>query len=95
MRRFYSYKQFLQEKFGARIQKLTIDAGFKCPNRDGTVGRGGCSYCLNDAFNPSYCTPVKTVKQQLEEGIQFHQNRYRRADSFLAFFSSHSKVSKC
>jgi radical SAM protein (TIGR01212 family) len=92
MRRFYSYKQFLQEKFGARIQKLTIDAGFKCPNRDGTVGRGGCSYCLNDAFNPSYCTPVKTVKQQLEEGIQFHQNRYRRADSFLAYFQAYSNT---
>jgi len=92
MRRFYSYKQFLQEKFGARIQKLTIDAGFTCPNRDGTVGRGGCSYCLNDAFNPSYCTPVKTVKQQLEEGIQFHQNRYRRADSFLAYFQAYSNT---
>ncbi len=92
MRRFYSYKQFLQEKFGARIQKLTIDAGFTCPNRDGTVGTGGCTFCLNDAFNPSYCTPVKTVKQQLEEGIQFHQNRYRRADSFLAYFQAYSNT---
>jgi len=92
MRRFYSYKQFLQEKFGARIQKLTIDAGFTCPNRDGTIGTGGCTYCLNDAFNPSYCTPVKTVKQQLEEGIEFHQNRYRRADSFLAYFQAYSNT---
>ncbi len=92
MRRFYSYKQFLQEKFGARIQKLTIDAGFTCPNRDGTVGTGGCTYCLNDAFNPSYCTPFKTVKQQLDEGIQFHHNRYRKADSFLAYFQAYSNT---
>jgi uncharacterized protein len=92
MRRFYSYKQFLQEKFGGRIQKLTIDAGFTCPNRDGTVGTGGCTYCLNDAFNPSYCTPFKTVKQQLEEGIQFHHNRYRKADSFLAYFQAYSNT---
>jgi uncharacterized protein len=92
MRRFYSYKQFLQERFGARIQKLTIDAGFTCPNRDGTVGTGGCTYCLNDAFIPSYCSPAKTVKQQLEEGIQFHFNRYRKADSFLAYFQAYSNT---
>ena len=62
MRCFYSYKQFLAEKFGGRIQKLTIDAGFTCPNRDGTIGTGGCTFCLNDAFNPSYCDASKSVK---------------------------------
>lgn len=92
MRRFYSYKQFLQDRFGGRVQKLTIDAGFTCPNRDGTISEGGCTFCVNDAFNPSYCTPTKSVLQQLEEGIQFHQNRYRRADSYLAYFQAYSNT---
>lgn len=91
-RRFNSYKRFLQERFGTRVQKLTLDAGFTCPNRDGSVGVGGCSYCLNDAFNPSYCTPRKSVQQQLEEGMEFHRNRYRRADAYLAYFQAFSNT---
>jgi len=70
------------------MQKLTIDAGFTCPNRDGTKGTGGCTYCDNQAFNPSYCNPQKSVLQQLEEGIEFHQNRYRRAEGYLAYFQA-------
>lgn len=91
-RRFNSYKHFLQQQFGVRVQKLTLDAGFTCPNRDGSIGVGGCSYCLNDAFNPSYCTPKKSVTQQLEEGIEFHQNRYRRAGAYLAYFQAFSNT---
>lgn len=91
-RRFNSYKRFLFEKFGTRVQKLTLDAGFSCPNRDGTVGTGGCTYCLNDAFNPSYCSPVKTITQQLEEGMEFHLNRYRRAGAYLAYFQAFSNT---
>ncbi len=91
-RRFNSYKRFLLQKFGTRVQKLTIDAGFSCPNRDGTVGVGGCTFCLNDAFNPSYCSPQKSVVQQLEEGIEFHQNRYRRAGAYLAYFQAFSNT---
>ncbi len=60
-RRFNAYPDFMRKKFGGRVQKLTIDAGFTCPNRDGTKGTGGCTFCLNDAFNPSYCTPEKTI----------------------------------
>lgn len=91
-RRFNSYKRFLNERFGGRMQKLSIDAGFTCPNRDGTVSTGGCAYCLNDAFNPSYCTPQKSVTQQIEEGIEFHRNRYRRADGYLAYFQAFSNT---
>ena len=91
-RRFNSYKRFLGTRFGTRIQKLTIDAGFSCPNRDGTVGHGGCTYCLNAAFNPSYCSPLKSVSQQLDEGIEFHQNRYRRAGAYLAYFQAFSNT---
>ncbi|MCQ2286346.1 MAG: TIGR01212 family radical SAM protein [Bacteroidales bacterium] len=91
-RRFNSYKRFLTERFGVRVQKLTIDAGFTCPNRDGTIGFCGCTYCLNDAFNPSYCSPQKSVAQQLDEGIEFHQNRYRRAGAYLAYFQAFSNT---
>jgi radical SAM protein (TIGR01212 family) len=89
---YFSYKNYLKNIFGTRIQKLTIDAGFTCPNRDGTVGINGCTYCDNDAFNPSYCMPQKSVLQQIEEGIEFHKNRYRRAEGYLAYFQAYSNT---
>ncbi len=91
-RRFNSYKRFLEERFGGRMQKLTLNAGFTCPNRDGSIGVGGCTYCVNDAFNPSYCDVRKSVRQQLDEGIEFHQNRYRRADGYFAYFQAYSNT---
>jgi radical SAM protein (TIGR01212 family) len=78
--------------FGQRVQKLAIDAGFTCPNRDGTIALNGCTYCNNRAFNPSYCSAVKTITQQINEGIAFHANRYRRAESFLAYFQAFSNT---
>lgn len=91
-RRFNSYANYFKKTFGGRVQKLSIDAGFTCPNRDGTVGRGGCTYCNNDSFNPSYCTPQKSVSQQLSEGMEFHARRYRNADMFLAYFQAYSNT---
>ncbi|MCX6235758.1 MAG: TIGR01212 family radical SAM protein [Bacteroidetes bacterium] len=91
-RRFNSYTEYFRRKFGQRIQKVTIDAGFTCPNRDGTLGTGGCSYCYNDSFNPSYCRPDKTVTLQIAEGIEFHARRYRRANKFLAYFQPYSNT---
>jgi len=91
-RRFNSYAEYLKKQFGQRVQKVSIDAGFTCPNRDGTLGYGGCTYCSNDAFNPSYCSPDKSVTQQLEEGIEFHRVRYRRAQNFLAYFQTYSNT---
>lgn len=91
-RRFNAYSNYFKKKFGARVQKLTIDAGFTCPNRDGTISAGGCTYCNNNAFNPSYCHPSKTIKQQIQEGIEFHQNRYRKAEKFLAYFQAYSNT---
>ncbi|HPI85784.1 MAG TPA: TIGR01212 family radical SAM protein [Bacteroidales bacterium] len=92
LRRFNSYAEHLKKQFGGRVQKLAIDAGFTCPNRDGSKGIGGCSYCDNDAFNPSYCKPEKTVSQQIEEGIEFHRKRYRRAAKYLAYFQPYSNT---
>jgi uncharacterized protein len=91
-RRFNSYSNHFRKLYGSRVQKVSIDAGFTCPNRDGTRGLGGCTYCNNDAFNPSYCTPVKSVSKQIEEGIEFHRKRYRHSDKFLAYFQAYSNT---
>lgn len=93
-RRFNSYSSYFQREFGGRVQKISIDAGFSCPNRDGKISTGGCSFCRNDAFNPSYCKPEKSIRQQIEEGIEFHQRRYRRAKSYLAYFQAYSNTYK-
>lgn len=93
-RRFNSYSSYFQHEFGGRVQKISIDAGFSCPNRDGKISTGGCSFCRNDAFNPSYCKPEKSIRQQIEEGIEFHQRRYRRAKSYLAYFQAFSNTYK-
>ncbi|HSH52547.1 MAG TPA: TIGR01212 family radical SAM protein [Bacteroidales bacterium] len=91
-RRFNAYSNYFKRAFGERVQKVAIDAGFTCPNRDGTKGRGGCTYCNNDAFNPSYCTPDKSITQQINEGIEFHEKRYRKANKFLAYFQAYSNT---
>lgn len=91
-RRFNSYTEYFRKNFGERVQKVTIDAGFTCPNRDGTKGTGGCTYCNNDSFNPSYCQPYKGITKQIDEGVQFHANRYRRAEKFLAYFQAYSNT---
>ncbi|MEI8048643.1 MAG: TIGR01212 family radical SAM protein [Bacteroidota bacterium] len=91
-RRYNSYAEYFRREFGTRVQKVTIDAGFTCPNRDGSKGIGGCTYCNNDAFNPSYCQPHKSVTQQLSEGIEFHLVRYRRSKNYLAYFQAYSNT---
>jgi radical SAM protein (TIGR01212 family) len=89
-RRFNAYSNYFRNLYGARVQKVSIDAGFTCPNRDGTKGIGGCTYCNNDAFNPSYCVPTKSVTKQIEEGVEFHKWRYTEAVSYLAYFQAYS-----
>ena len=91
-KRFNSYANNMKKLFGERVQKLSIDAGFTCPNRDGTKGVGGCTYCNNDAFNPSYCKPEKSIATQIAEGIEFHKVRYRRANSYLVYFQAYSNT---
>jgi len=74
------------------VQKLSIDAGFTCPNRDGTLGIGGCSFCNNEAFSPSYCDPHLSITRQIEKGISFHSKRYRKAVAYMAYFQSYSNT---
>jgi hypothetical protein len=91
-RRFNAYSNHFRKIYGGRIQKVSVNAGFTCPNRDGTKGTGGCTFCNNDAFHPSYCHHDKSVTRQIEEGIEFHKKRYRRAFSYLAYFQSYSNT---
>ena len=91
-RRFNSYAAYFKRTFGSRMQKVTINAGFSCPNRDGKISWGGCTFCRNDAFTPSYCASEKSITQQIEEGIEFHRRRYRTAQRYLAYFQSFSNT---
>jgi hypothetical protein len=89
-RRFNAYSDYFKKQFGARVQKITVDAGFTCPNRDGTCGTGGCTFCNNDAFTPSYNDAGSPLEEQIEKGLEFHRTRYRKATRYLAYFQSYS-----
>lgn len=91
-KRYNTFVGYYKRIYGERLQKLVIDAGFTCPNRDGTKGRGGCSFCDNAAFHPSYSTAGKSIAAQIDEGIGFHQVRYRNTKHYLAYFQSYSNT---
>ena len=91
-KRYNSFAGYFKRKYGERLQKIVLDAGFTCPNRDGKVGRGGCTYCDNAAFHPSYSTAGKSLCQQMDEGIEFHKVRYRTTEHYLAYFQSFSNT---
>ena len=91
---YNSYANHFKKIFGQRIQKVTLNAGFTCPNRDGKVSKGGCTFCLNEAFNPSYCSPQKSITQQIDEGIVFHSRRYAKTNKYLAYFQAFSNTYK-
>lgn len=91
-KRYNSFVGYYRRKYGERLQKLVLDAGFSCPNRDGSVGRGGCTYCDNAAFHPGYSTPGKPLLIQIEEGIEFQRVRYPRVRHYLAYFQAYSNT---
>lgn len=91
-KRYNSFVGYYRRRYGERLQKLVLDAGFSCPNRDGTVGRGGCTYCDNAAFHPGYSTPGKPLLAQIDEGITFQKVRYPRARHYLAYFQTYSNT---
>ena len=89
---YKDYNEYITEIFpGMKVQKLSINAGFSCPNRDGTIGRGGCIYCDNTSFTPSYCFGRNTVKEQVEAGKRFFARKYP-AMKFLAYFQSYTNT---
>ena len=91
-KRYNSFVGYFKQKYGERLQKIVLDAGFTCPNRDGKVGRGGCTYCDNAAFHPAYSTAGKSLHKQMDEGIKFHKVRYRTTEHYLAYFQSFSNT---
>lgn len=91
MKRYNDFSSSVKQMFGKRVQKVSIDAGFTCPNRDGKVGKGGCFYCNNVSFTPSYTSLKISVSEQISEGITFFEKRYDSI-SFLAYFQAYSNT---
>lgn len=90
MQRYREYGPWLRETLGVKAQKISINAGFTCPNRDGKAGTGGCTYCNNQTFNPAYCKPEKSVSQQLEEGKAFFAGKC--SGQYLAYFQAYTNT---
>ena len=91
MVRYNEFGPWLKAQLGAKVQKISLNAGFTCPNRDGSVGVGGCTYCNNQTFNPEYCKTEKTVVQQLEEGKRFFARKYPEM-KYLAYFQAYTNT---
>lgn len=89
--RYNDFPTFLKRFFTGKVQKISINAGFTCPNRDGTVGYGGCTYCNNQTFNPEYCRTEKPVSVQLEEGKRFFAHKYPEM-MYLAYFQAYTNT---
>ena len=88
---YNEYGFWLKEQLGVKTQKISLNAGFTCPNRDGRVGTGGCTYCNNQTFNPDYCITEKSITQQLEEGKQFFARKYPDM-KYLAYFQAYTNT---
>lgn len=85
------FSAFLNRYFACKVQKISVDAGFTCPNRDGTLGVGGCTYCNNRTFNPGYCRELPSVTSQLEEGKSFFARKYSEM-KYLAYFQAYTNT---
>lgn len=92
MKKLYrDFADFLSEHFEGKVQKIAVNAGFTCPNRDGTKGTGGCTYCNNQSFNPGYCAPSLSVSEQLEQGKAFFGRKYPEM-KYLAYFQAYTNT---
>lgn len=93
MERFYynDYGSYMRRMFDFKVQKISIDGGFTCPNRDGTKGTGGCTYCNNRTFNPAYCHRNRSVTEQMEQGIAFFSHKYPQM-RYLAYFQAYTNT---
>lgn len=90
-KRYREFGDYLRERFSFKVQKISINAGFTCPNRDGSKGWGGCTYCNNQTFSPDYCHTEKSVSEQLEEGIRFFARKYPEM-RYLAYFQAYTNT---
>lgn len=90
--RYRKLKDYWNERMGGRVQKVSLHAGLTCPNRDGTLGRGGCLYCSNEAFTPGYCHGGADLREQMEMGLAFQRRRYPRAVGFLGYLQAYTNT---
>ena len=89
---YVDFATFLQRHFpGQKVQKITLTAGFSCPTRDGSMGKGGCTYCNNKSFSPNYATKLKSITEQIDEGIAFFRRKYPEM-KYLAYFQSYTNT---
>lgn len=88
---YNDYSTFVKTRFKERVQKISVNCGFTCPNRDGSKGIGGCTYCNNNTFTPDYCKTTKTPSSQLEEGIRFFR-RKNKSQKYLAYFQAYTNT---
>lgn len=89
--RYKDFSGFMASRFPYKVQKISVNAGFTCPNRDGSKGYGGCTYCNNQSFNPAYCRTEKSVAQQVREGTAFFSRKYPNM-KFLAYFQAYTNT---
>lgn len=89
--RYNSFGSYIRKKFGTSVYKVNVDAGFTCPNRDGTIGTTGCIYCNNDSFRPNSCKPTLSISEQIRNGITHIKKRYK-AERFLAYFQPYTNT---
>ncbi len=90
-KRYSDYSTYLNHIFPQKMQKISVNGGFSCPNRDGKISTGGCTFCNNHTFHPDYCQPDKSITQQLEEGIAFFSRKYKSM-RYLAYFQSYTNT---
>lgn len=88
---YNDYGAWMRRQFPFRVQKISIDAGFSCPNRDGHISHGGCTFCDNRTFNPSYCQPSKSITEQITEGKEFFRHKYPDM-KYLAYLQAFSNT---
>lgn len=88
---YNEFSDFLKDVFPGKVQKISLNAGFTCPNRDGTKGFGGCTYCNNQTFSPEYCHTEKSITRQLEEGVAFFARKYPEM-RYLAYFQAYTNT---
>lgn len=88
---YNDFGNWLRSRFQFRVQKISINAGFSCPNRDGSIGRGGCIYCDNRTFNPSYCDTASSIRKQIEAGKEFFSRKYPEM-RYLAYFQAYTNT---
>jgi radical SAM protein (TIGR01212 family) len=91
LRRYNSFGSYIKKRFGTTVYKVNVDAGFTCPNRDGTISTSGCIFCNNDSFRPNSCTPTLSLREQISNGVAHIRKRYK-AEKFLVYFQPYTNT---